>query len=464
MSANLKQWVRRCLGKLGMTVVVFAAGCALPTAPLPPASALAPAAATAAVAPEIDRRYIAVASLGMLPLAKRTVVSVKQFGATGDGHTDDTAALQKAFRRVPTGDILFFPPGTYLHSTILVLRTPNVVIQGRNAVLKAVQATTQSIELAGDKTAIVDMSVAGTGSTRLTTPPTTGIKVTGRYVQVVNNRVYDAASAAIFMYGAQDYRITGNTVYDSLADGIHSTRGSRRGLVEGNTVYGTGDDTIAVVSYTGGQPVSGHILINDNHVSNNPWGRGITCVGCADVTIANNTISGVACCAGVYVANESETVGVYGVLVENNQISKIEMTKPCCGSQTDQAGIDVNGGSTYPIQYVSLENNTVEIARDDGIRVLDYGGASSTFDHINVNGNAIARVGHSPLEFVDDTAAPTATTCWNNTYDRKPYAPPSAQCASHALTSKAWKQFNFVTPAGTTWWPDGAVEPRAWTR
>ena len=52
------------------------------------------------------------------------MVNVKtQFGAKGDGVTDDTSAIQKAISqtiRQPNGSILFFPAGTYLVSSPLI--------------------------------------------------------------------------------------------------------------------------------------------------------------------------------------------------------------------------------------------------------------------------------------------------------------------------------------------------------
>jgi parallel beta-helix repeat protein len=412
--------------------------------------------------PDIDRRYIAVAALGMQPLSKRSVVLVTSYGAKGDGKTDDTAAIQRAFDRAPTGDILMFPAGTYRHSNVLVLRATDVVVEGRGATLQASSPQNESIVVAGSKSALLNMAIEGTGAKRLTTPASTDIEVTGRYVQLVGNHISQGSSAGIFMYGATDYRVTGNTVSNTLADGIHSTHDSHRGLVEGNTVFQSGDDTIAVVSYTSERP-SGDILINDNHVSGNRNGRGITCVGCTQVTIANNTISDVACCAGVLIANEIETIGVNGVLVENNDIDTIEKTKPTGGSYTSQGGIDINSVSTYAIQYVSLERNTVSNAAFDGIRILEYGSGPAGIDHININGNTIADVGDVPIEFIADPGTPTATTCWNNTYGGKAYVVPSSACTAQALTSAAWPQFNFVTPEGTMWAPDGRPENRPWS-
>jgi hypothetical protein len=45
----------------------------------------------------------------------RTVINVTQYGATGDGKTDDTAAIQAAIDAVPaSGGSVMFPPGTYI--------------------------------------------------------------------------------------------------------------------------------------------------------------------------------------------------------------------------------------------------------------------------------------------------------------------------------------------------------------
>jgi nitrous oxidase accessory protein NosD len=51
-----------------------------------------------------------------LPVSADSVpapLSVRDFGARGDGHTLDTAAIQAAVDAVPPGGVLSFPPGTY---------------------------------------------------------------------------------------------------------------------------------------------------------------------------------------------------------------------------------------------------------------------------------------------------------------------------------------------------------------
>lgn len=50
------------------------------------------------------------------------VINVKDSGATGDGSTDDTTALQNAINNSPAGSTIYFPAGTYLISSPIVLK------------------------------------------------------------------------------------------------------------------------------------------------------------------------------------------------------------------------------------------------------------------------------------------------------------------------------------------------------
>jgi hypothetical protein len=87
-------------------------------------------------------------ALGQIAKNNATI-NVKDFGAVGDGVTDDTAAIQAAVDFVASaGGIVWFPSGTFLHGTTITLKS-NVTLFGYGAVLKwsggsAVQTTTAS--------------------------------------------------------------------------------------------------------------------------------------------------------------------------------------------------------------------------------------------------------------------------------------------------------------------------------
>lgn len=59
-------------------------------------------------------------------------IDVRAFGATGDGATDDTTAIQAAIDSVPTGEpgVIFFPPGTFTISAELTIPRSLIWIVG----------------------------------------------------------------------------------------------------------------------------------------------------------------------------------------------------------------------------------------------------------------------------------------------------------------------------------------------
>jgi hypothetical protein len=65
-------------------------------------------------------------------LKLQDIVSVKDFGAVGDGVADDTAAIQAAIdsREAANGGVLVFPVGTYRISSTLTINASNLLLQG----------------------------------------------------------------------------------------------------------------------------------------------------------------------------------------------------------------------------------------------------------------------------------------------------------------------------------------------
>ncbi len=56
-------------------------------------------------------------------------VSVRDFGAVGDGKTDDTAAIQRAVNEAQ-GKVIAFPPGRYVITDIIEIRHSGTVLRG----------------------------------------------------------------------------------------------------------------------------------------------------------------------------------------------------------------------------------------------------------------------------------------------------------------------------------------------
>lgn len=99
-------------------------------------------------------------------LRSQLAYNVKNYGALGDGSTDDTGAIRAAITAATAnGGIIFFPPGTYQLSGTLTL--PNSVSYGPSITLQGSGRTSTKLrwssDLGADEYAIKYSSFAGTG-------------------------------------------------------------------------------------------------------------------------------------------------------------------------------------------------------------------------------------------------------------------------------------------------------------
>ncbi len=166
--------------------------------------------------------------------------------------SDQADALQAALDALQTGQRLVLAPGQYVVGRSLLVKNAQVVVSGYGATLVATNDADQTIEMRGRDSTLVGVTLVGTGATRLTTPESTKVDVTGAGVQVLDVEVRGGASAGIFVFGGTDVAVVGNTVRDTLADGIHTTYGSRNVLVRDNTVQRTPATTWSRSSVTRG--------------------------------------------------------------------------------------------------------------------------------------------------------------------------------------------------------------------
>jgi hypothetical protein len=102
-----------------------------------------------------------------LTFARQNDFNVRDFGATGNGATDDTAAIQTAINAAGqvSGAIVFFPQGTYLISATLIIRS-NLSLRGVNSGYSDAPATGSMIAktTVGDGL-LVSRGINGSGGT-----------------------------------------------------------------------------------------------------------------------------------------------------------------------------------------------------------------------------------------------------------------------------------------------------------
>ena len=107
------------------------------------ASAISAALAASGGSALVGFQQLGASTVRTMQDKMRDIVSVKDFGATGNGSTDDTAAIQSALNTVTRG-ILYFPKGTYKFST---LTAPNPVrIQGEGKYTTTLLTTSATLD------------------------------------------------------------------------------------------------------------------------------------------------------------------------------------------------------------------------------------------------------------------------------------------------------------------------------
>jgi len=77
------------------------------------------------------------------------VYNAKAYGATGNGTTDDTAAILATISAAGVGGVILFPPGSYSVSSQIQITANNQVVYGYGATLKCNQTTATDCFMTG---------------------------------------------------------------------------------------------------------------------------------------------------------------------------------------------------------------------------------------------------------------------------------------------------------------------------
>jgi hypothetical protein len=342
-------------------------------------------------------------------------VKVDDFGARGDGVTDDTAAIIRAIQSLSSGGgtVVFTPGKTYLKRGVVAVTSPGIKLWGYRSTVFSV-VTDQEV-LAGKGVAGIAFTLLAprTGMYGLTMisnlrkrlighPYNAAVYMASDSQEVVDNR-FEYTGNGVFVTGTNAV-ISRNVIYRTWADGIHLSHDVSKGLfaksgrVMCNTIRQTGDDMIAVVGYGIGEPRLSNFLIAGNSLADQYWGRGITISGARDVTIRNNNIAGTMA-AGIFLASEPvfKTSNVHNVIVEENDISRIQMARPpwdpiAPQTASGQGAIDIHGYSaSQVVTGVLVRNNNLHEANKDAIFIRDNS------SNIGLVGNTAANIGRSAV-------------------------------------------------------------------
>ena len=219
--------------------------------------------------------------------AAPTYVAPESFGAVGDGRTDDTTALQRAFDAATATVGVWLAPGrSYAHSRVLDIRVAGAHVTGGGTLLATNEAAS-SVWADADNVVLDGITVAIASTTRRgETWDQMGVRIVGHSGVVLRNIMVDGSAAAgIYVgNGAGNFLLDHVTVQHTRADGIHMTGGAHNGRVLAPTVISSGDDGVAVVSYGQDGTPCHDITVTAPHVLGTDWGRGLSVVGGTNIT------------------------------------------------------------------------------------------------------------------------------------------------------------------------------------
>lgn len=136
-------------------------------------------------------------------------ISVKSFGAKGDGVSDDTAAMQRAVSSAKAGDTVYWPSGTYVQKDqIKMNHVPAITLMGDGptSILKSVAGMNLYVGTGGESggpVTVKNLFFQGTPGATMQSSilPTGGIQVFGPNDTVIQNCDFHDCMSAVFCAG-----------------------------------------------------------------------------------------------------------------------------------------------------------------------------------------------------------------------------------------------------------------------
>ncbi|HEY9676964.1 MAG TPA: glycosyl hydrolase family 28-related protein [Drouetiella sp.] len=328
------------------------------------------------------------------------VFSVLRYGATGNGTTDDTVAIQNTISAAQSSglnSVVYFPPGSYLFSSNLT--ASNVSMSGETGasttLLSSNNATVNFTQGQGAKVYIANLTFqpqGGTGGTAL--------NVGENNTQVLNNTFGSGFTTSLSINSAQSVLVSNNTFNIGTTSHATAISGNSCGSlsIQQNTISGAQSTTLTGISINSSSTTITKNTINGNIqdiATSNSNPIGIYCSAKVDESssITNNVINGSS--TGIYINNTGApsisnnnitnawSNGVYTV-DSNPNIQQNIITSVLNG-----AGIQVTGSSPVERGNVTVSRNTVSSTGGASISLSGYSVANTFY----VSQNALTNAG-----------------------------------------------------------------------
>jgi parallel beta-helix repeat protein len=257
--------------------------------------------------------------------AARKTCRITDYGAVGDGRTDCTSAIRAAVADAsdPRPGAVVIPQGEFAYSDSIYVGD-NIAVLGEQGATLIARTERQAFVAKGVNIVFRALRIKSTPRYRSHDEPTHGIAGVNSTNLLIAGCVIDGASGGgIYLESCSDFLLQDNRVTRTLADTIHITGRSERGVVTRNICQSGGDDGIAVVSYAPSGLMCRDIAVIGNEITDGK-ARGIAVAGGEHVQVSNNRIHNTEW-AGILIASDEtyETYGNTDIWIESNDLSAV---------------------------------------------------------------------------------------------------------------------------------------------
>lgn len=338
-------------------------------------------------------------------------VSVTSYGATANDSTDDTAAFTSAIAAA-AGKGLWIPAGSFILSSRV--NVAGIDVRGAGIWRTTVQGLNRhgGFYVTGGKTTIGDFTFDGDVTTRdPDDAPNSDAAIEGDFGNgsLVHDFATNHAKVGLWVNGSTDgLLVSGVRVRNTMADGINLTGNTKNSEVEQSTMRNTGDDALAMWSWSSTGTVLNTVFAF-NSVALPILANGAAIYGGANNRIEDNLISDtVFAGSGITVSTWHAAVPFSGTtVVRRDTLTRTGSFNLDWGSAIGALWIYAEASDiTAPVQISNLDINDSSY---QGILMSWQKTVSNlSFDHVAVtgtgtNGIEINVVGSASFTYVTVT-------------------------------------------------------------
>ncbi|MDR0872884.1 MAG: right-handed parallel beta-helix repeat-containing protein [Prevotellaceae bacterium] len=355
--------------------------------------------------------FIEIESVPM-PIAKpENALSVKDFGAKGDGIADDWGAINATIKEaLKTGKTVYIPEGTFRIDTLMKLDQDGINIQGagmwytklffsnNNKMKAAVCGNASRLRLA-------DLYINGVNTLRQEADKSyrdqKGIWGNWGESSVIENVWVEHFECGIWTAGyahtpplkapTKNLRISNVRLRNQYADGVNFAEGTSLSVFEHSNVRNCGDDGIASWSQTASKttPCNQGNTFRYNTVELGWRAGAIGIFGGGGHHIHHCYVGEHLLSAGIRF-----TADFPGCPLDTDPANKMYV-HDCiiykCGTPSDLfhdrlSAIDIHGGKQYPLDNITFENIEIISPQTDGIQIWGGNINNTSFKNIKISG------------------------------------------------------------------------------